>query len=211
MKSLTWVSKIKQSDKNMLENYISLINENKVEPDKSGGFAYVYFCEDYVIKSNINFQSDIFYEYDSDNNQYDIILDFNSDEEVLKDIHHIPNYTTLYAYNNTYIIMERVKGIDLSDYYLKEASLPKDFRNDLKKIFLETAENNWIPYDIRLTDIFLQDDGQYKVIDVNLFQRKSIYSEIIEEKGVHNLIDEYIEDILEADLNYLDSIRQYVS
>ena len=93
--------------------------------------------------------------------------DFQGEHRILTKVYGNKYFPILYEVGEDYMIREEVKGVMLSDY-LKKHKLTTSLAQKVIDLIVEFEKLNFSKIDIRCKDIFIQPDGELKIIDPKL-------------------------------------------
>lgn len=115
--------------------------------------------------------------------------------ESLQGIDAVP---VLYAYaDKRFMVIEKIKGITILDYFLKNGKYPKGIRKMIQDSLMEIGQRKIVPYDLKTTeDIFWVEEGQkIKLIDFGVCSNYSNLSDDLINRSIQGTIKCVFDDL----------------
>lgn len=100
-----------------------------------------------------------------------VMKDFNSEAYILNKVNGNKYFPRIYETGGNYMIRDYVDGMPLKNY-IKKNGLSRDLVLKLLELLKEFETLKFTKIDIRCKDIFVQPDGNLKVIDPQKFYHK---------------------------------------
>lgn len=143
---------------------------SEVEGIDQGGVAYVIHLDHIVLKFNYMDSEGMGYFEDEFMKGY---LEIQDDGTIIQKLVDLSCLPIVYGFMKTRIfvvsILEKIEGTKLVEAYPEK--IPTAVQERIQQYFEEIYEKGYFPYDTRVDDVLITEDGKIKLIDYNLYQR----------------------------------------
>lgn len=151
------MNKLLERQQNVVNRVKGLVGSQRIAEELKllgeGQGGRVFEIEDFAVKV-----------FKGDNNE-------KSDYMMLSYLEHDPYFPKLvYHDEQNYMIVEKIRGITLSEYLKQDGKIGSMHRNQIDTLINNLHKHRVLPSDLHLNNIMIDENEQLKVIDVGRFK-----------------------------------------